>query len=422
MIDLLWPAVRLIALLGVLSLVAAVGRVLAKRLHLPPVIGEIAVSLLFGPALSVLVGQRMYQMLVSKHITSLLTELGNAGLVLFLVGIVYSLEHGSVGLRSRAVSRVTAGAFVLPLLTGLVFAGWLLWLGPSRLRGSAPLSALLVLLPVAMGVTAVPVLARILEDRKDGLGRSGQLAMASAILMDTMAWPLLAVALGLAAGGLGRVTLAFTAIGVGAVVAFAGHKALSRPALGEACARFPHCAAVLLAAIALVAAAGAHRAGLTTVFGAFLTGMMIPKRDTHAPWAPVVAAVSRTGRTLVPVFFVVTGVNVFTGSLTALSWTATLLCAALAILGKVSGGYLGARWAGEDVWSGLRVGALVNTRGLTEIVVLQVGYTAGILSPDLFVALLVMALLTTGLTGPLLSLIDHRETRRELVVRQGGTW
>lgn len=420
MIDLLLPGVHLIALLGVLSSVAAAGRMVAGQLRLPLVIGEILVSLAFGPALSAVVGRQTFGILLPADITGLLTRIGDVGLVLFLVGVVYHLEHGSGGLRNRAVGRVTVGVFVLPLLSGLVFAGWLFRFGPAELRGSAPLPALLVLLLVAMSVTAVPVLARIIEDREGDLGRSGRLAMMSAMLIDTVAWLMLAVALGLAAGGLGGVTRAVTAIAVGAALTFAGRRALAAPALGAAGARYPRGAAALLAALVLTAAAGARWAGLTAIFGAFLIGMMIPRDAGRGPWNLAVATISGIGRRLVPVFFVVTGMTLFLDSPAALPWAATALCTGLAIVGKVGGGYLGARWAGEDLWSGLRVGALVNTRGLTEIVVLQAGYAAGLLTSGLFAALLVMALITTGLTGPLLSLIDHHEARRESLVRQGG--
>ncbi|MFB9902314.1 cation:proton antiporter [Allokutzneria oryzae] len=409
--------VHLIALLGVLYLVAAAGRAVAKLLRLPSVIGEIALSLLLGPVLLAAAGPEVFAAVLPKDLTGVLHEVGDAGLVLFLVGIVYHLDHGSGGLRGRTVRRITAGSFLLPLVTGMVFAGWVVWLAPEELRGSASPPALVLMLAVAMSVTAVPVLARIIEDRDADLGGAGTLAMMASMLIDTLAWLLLAVALGLAAGGIGGVVGAFVAIAVGGVLAYAGHRGLSARRAGTFCASNLRTTALVVGVLALAAGAGARWAGLTAIFGAFLVGMMIPK---GGGWPSVVTLVSRIGRGLVPVFFVVAGVTLSTGGLGGMPWGAALLATGLAVVGKIGGGYLGARWAGEDRVTGLRVGVLVNTRGLTEIVVLQVGYTAGLLTPGLFVALLVMALTTTALTGPLLDLIDHRAARAKPLARQGG--
>nr|AKQ20694.1 putative cation/H+ antiporter [uncultured bacterium] len=163
--------------------------------------------------------------------------------------------------------------------------------------------------------------------------------------------------------------------------------------------------------MALVAGNGVHALGLTPIFGAFLAGLMIPKGPA---WERVAGLIGGTGRVFVPVFFVVAGMTLATGGIGALPWSGVVLAVLLGIAGKVGGGYLGARWGGEDRLTSVRIGVLVNTRGLTEIVVLQVGYTAGLLTPGLFVALLVMALVTTTLTGPLLDLIVRRRVLLEV--------
>jgi Kef-type K+ transport system membrane component KefB len=290
------------------------------------------------------------------------------------------------------------------LLTGLVFAAWAVWLAPAEVRGTAPTAALVLMLAVAMSVTAVPVLARILEERSD-LGRASGLSMMASVLIDTPAWLLLTVALGLAAGGLGGVWLAFATIGVGAVLAWCGRRALGSEHVAGVAAQRPRTTAFVLAVVALGAGTAAHSLGLTAIFGAFLVGVVVPRTEA---WSRVVALVSRVGRAFVPVFFVVAGATLSTSGVSAFPWTGVVLALVLGVLGKVGGGYAGARWGGEDSVTSLRVGVLVNTRGLTEIVVLQIGFTAGLLTPGLFVALLVMALVTTALTGPLLDVITRR--------------
>jgi Kef-type K+ transport system membrane component KefB len=397
-------AFHLVALLVVFYAVAALGRVLARALRMPTVIGEIALSVLLGPVLLAAFGKGLFSAVLPPDVTGALKQVGEAGLVLFLVGVVHHLDRGSGGWRGKALGRISFGAFVVPLLTGLAFAAWVLWLAPADVRGTAPAVALVLMLAVAMSVTAVPVLARILEERSD-LGRASGLSMMASVLIDTPAWLLLTAALGLAAGGLGGVWLAFATIGVGALIALCGTRVLGSAVVVRFASGRPRTTALVLAVAALGAGTAVHSLGLTAIFGAFLVGVMVPKNEV---WARVVALVSRVGRAFVPVFFVVAGATLSTSGVSAFPWTGVVLALVLGVLGKVGGGYAGARWGGEDEVTSLRVGVLVNTRGLTEIVVLQIGFTAGLLTPGLFVALLVMALTTTALTGPLLDLITRR--------------
>ncbi|MGI5498919.1 cation:proton antiporter [Lentzea sp. CA-135723] len=396
---------HLVALLAAFFAVAALGRAVARASRLPAVVGEIALSILLGPVLLAAFGKGVFTALLPADLTGVLKQIGEAGLVLFLIGVVHHLDHGGTGgWRGKALGRITAGAFVLPVLTGLAFAAWVLWFAPDEVRGTAPPVALVLMLAVAMSVTAVPVLARILEERSD-LGRASGLSMMASVLIDTPAWLLLTVALGLTAGGLGGVWLAFATIGAGAVIAWLGHRALGSAVVSGCASGRPRTTALVLAVVALGAGTAVHSLGLTAIFGAFLVGVMVPRDDA---WARVVALVSRVGRAFVPVFFVVAGATLSTSGASAFPWIGVVLALVLGVLGKIGGGYAGARWGGEDEVTSLRVGVLVNTRGLTEIVVLQIGFTAGLLTPGLFVALLVMALVTTALTGPLLDVITRR--------------
>ncbi|MFD9961907.1 cation:proton antiporter [Amycolatopsis sp. NPDC058986] len=411
--------VHLLILLGALCVAAAVGRMLARLARLPSVIGEIIVSLLLGPALLATAGPAVFAAALPQDLLAVLKEIGEAGMVLFLVGIVHRFDHGPGGLRGKGVRRISIASFVIPLVAGLAFASWVLWLAPPQLRGQAATPALVLLLAVTMSVTAVPVLARIVEERRVALGRSAELSMMASVLIDTLSWLLLAVALGLQSGGLGGVLQAFVVLAIGGVVAFAAHRGLATPGVTRLSASNPRLVAVVLGALAVTAGAEVRLAGLTAVFGACLVGMMIPKTEG---WPAVVTLIGRVGRAFVPVYFVVAGTVVFTGGVAALPWLAVVLAIALGILGKVLGGYLGARWGGEDRLTSVRIGVLLNTRGLTEIVVLQVGYAAGLLTPGLLVALLAMALVTTALTGPLLDLVDRCTARRKaLPEREGAT-
>ncbi|EST34315.1 cation:proton antiporter, partial [Streptomyces roseochromogenus] len=164
--------------------------------------------------------------------------------------------------------------------------------------------------------------------------------------------------------------------------------------------------------LAVAAADAMEGAGMTAIIGAVLAGLALPDR-ADGPWATAVASVARWGRALLPVFFVVSGLTVLTKGLSGTSVTLVVLTLLLGTVGKAGGGYAGARLAGHGRLDSLRVGALMNTRGLTELIALQVGVSAGILTPPVYLAYLVMALASTALTGPGLQLIDRAELRRD---------
>jgi Kef-type K+ transport system membrane component KefB len=163
--------------------------------------------------------------------------------------------------------------------------------------------------------------------------------------------------------------------------------------------------AVPLGVLVLAVTLGGEHLGLPAMISAVAIGLAIPVNDP----APVVQRLHRAGRALVPTFFVVTGFAVLSTDLSATPWVLFAIATVLAVAGKLAGGYLGARLGGQSRPTALRIGVLMNTRGLTELVVLQVGYSTGILTTPLFLALIVMAVVTTVATGPLLLLIDRRE-------------
>ncbi|MFF3920217.1 cation:proton antiporter [Streptomyces sp. NPDC001852] len=168
--------------------------------------------------------------------------------------------------------------------------------------------------------------------------------------------------------------------------------------------------AAAVGAGAIAAALISESLGLSMIFGSVLFGLAMPT-GTSSAWTPAVTSVTGCGRPLVPVFFVVTGVTVFTKSLSSAPWTLLILTTVLGTLGKMGGGFLGALLGGKSRWTAARLGVLLNTRGLTELIVLQVGYSTGMVTPPMFLALVVMALATTTLTGPLLSLLDRARAR-----------
>lgn len=408
--DWLLRGAHVAAALAVILLVALAGRQVARWLRQPEVIGEITAGLLAGPAAVALLGTGRFHVLLPAPVLSILKTCGEIGLILLLVGVAHQLRIGPSRLPRRAVAWVVAGSFVPPLLLGAVFALVLLRIGGHAVRGSAPAPAFVVLVAVTLAITAVPVLARILTDRGMTGSVSGRLAMTAAIAMDTGGWLLLAVAVGLRSGELSGFLRAIAVLAGGTVVALGIRRLLRTEAAGRLCAKLPRTTAVLLAAVAITVALTVEHLGLTAILGAALVGLAVPVNDS-APWARAVELVTGVGRLLVPVFFVVTGVSVLIGAFSSAPWPVIAVVIVLGVVGKLGGGYVGARMGGQSRKTAIQVGAMMNTRGLTELIVLQVGYSSGILTGPLMLALVVMALATTALTGPLLLIIDRRTAR-----------
>ncbi|KPC78064.1 MULTISPECIES: cation:proton antiporter [Streptomyces] len=398
-------AAHAIAALGAFLAVGLLGRRLARRIGQPGVVGEIAFGMLLGPAVFGWAWPGAQSVLLPADVLEPLRDLGHAGLVLFLVGVAHELRLDAARLRDRAIGWTALGTLVPSLVAGAAFGGWLVLRDQPSLRGTAPTMAFVLLLATTMAVSAVPVLARILADRGLTTSRAGRLSLTSAALVDAVAWLLLAVVIAIAQPGSGGISTAAIVLVAGAPAAFLGRRLLKTSQAGRVCARWPWLVAVALGCCVLQAAYAAESLGLTAIFGAFMVGLMIPPGAPH--WDAPVRWVSTLGLWLVPVFFIATGLSIWTGS-GGIPWLVTVLATVLAVLSKIGGGYAVSRLGGEGHPEALRVGVMLNTRGLTEIVLLQAGYSAGVLTSGLYLALLVMAVATTSMTGPLLSLIDRR--------------
>ena len=411
------------AVVAVVLVIGWLGRMLARLLRQPSVMGELAIGLLAVPILLAATSRGVLDTLLPTKVVANLGILGNAGLALFLVGVAHELRGSLIGTRIASLGWVTAGALVPPLASGVVLAGWLLAEHDPTLRGSAPVSAFILVLAVSLAVTAVPVLARILADRKLTASLPGRLSLSAAAVVDAVAWPLLAVAIGLASGKLSSAGVAMLTLLVGVAASVGIRRALRTEAAGRFATRAPVVVAVLIGVAAIGCANLVSMLGLSSVFGAFLVGLAVPGNKPPAKetelsveerpigWARSVRWVSMLGLAFVPVFFVETGLEVFAKPFSSVPWPAIAVVTALGMLGKLSGGYAGARLAGYSRITSARVGALLNTRGLTEIVALQAGFHAGILTPAMFLGFLVMALVTTCATGPLMTWTNRTQRR-----------
>jgi Kef-type K+ transport system membrane component KefB len=389
-------------ILAATLITASAGRWTARKIGQPEIVLEITVCLLLG---GLVVSQSGWGSPGSAG-REALNQLGHVGLALFLVSATHGIQLGASRPSARAVAWISAGSALPAMAAGTLLAAWVLAAGGPELRGTAPTVALVLMLAVSLAVTAVPVLAGILRDRRMENTDVGRLAMASAVAMDAVTWVLLAVAVGLATGHEGALK-AVAVLLCGMPLALAARRVVRTDMVCTFAHRHPYVTMVLVTVAAYAASQTTARLGLTDTFGAVLVGFVLPGERA---WVRISRDLGRAGRLLLPVMFTLTGTSLAVGPQTVLHWKAIVIATVLAIVSKLVGSYAGARIGAQSHRASLRLAALMNTRGLTEIAILQVGHSAGILSPGLFLALIVMALITTGLSGPMLWAVDRHAT------------
>ncbi|MCP3804860.1 cation:proton antiporter [Allokutzneria sp. A3M-2-11 16] len=387
----------LLALLTVV-VAACVAGAIARKLGQPPVIGEIAAGLALGPSLA----PGMSAALFGPGVLVVLDALAQLGVVffMFLVGadVRLSLLRGN---GSRAFVLGHTGIAV-PFLFGVLMGA-----GPLDEYRPAGVASLpfTVFCGVAFSVTAFPVLAKILLARGLSRTRLGTLGLATAGVSDLTAWCVLAfvvaVARESAAGGvLGTVLLSVLFCLVMWFVV--------RPLLAWLMARLGDHAtvvAVVLLGFLLCAAAVTEVIGIGVIFGAFMAGLVVP-RETHVVDEFAEQLSAPVNWLLLPVFFAAVGLRTDISTLRGGMWV-LLLVIAVGIGGKLLGTWLPGLVVGLPARRAAALGVLMNCRGLTEIVILQIGLSLGVLSVELFTIFVIMALVTTAMTSPLLTLL-HR--------------
>lgn len=403
-------ALLLLQLIVILATARACGWAL-RFVGQPSVIGEMAAGLLLGPMVAGALWPEAHAQLFAKPLLAGLSSLSTLGLVLFmfLIGLELRPQQG-VKAQLRAAGWVGVVSTAVPMLLGLAIAPLL---HPSLAPAGVAFWPFALFVAVALSITAFPVMARILRDR--GLTRTpyGQLSLSAAALVDVFAWVLLAVVVALAGADEGLASLGKILTGMVALSAFVF--LLLRPAYAWLLRRHApdgETSATVMAALMLGLLACAlltEWLHLHAVFGAFLFGACLPRDDRllHSlaeRLEPVSVVV------LMPLFFALAGLGTTAGALSGAGLGAMTLILAVAVIGKVAGGTAGARIAGYGWGDSLATGALMNARGLMELIVMKVGLDAGLIGPELFTMLLVMALVTTAMTGPLITLFAGRRS------------
>jgi Kef-type K+ transport system membrane component KefB len=391
--------VSLALLLLQIVVILAVCRLLHEivgRVGQPPVIGEIVAGLLLGPSFLGWIAPPLYGWIFPAASLPVLNELSQIGLVLFMFLVGIQLNLAKVYALRRVAGLAGLLSIVFPFAGGLTLARPLHALAPSSLI--LPFS---LFIAVSMSITAFPVLARILADQKLSATKLGHVAIACAALNDVLAWTLLAWIVAITRSKEASIFGPIATVSIYVFVMFAA----ARPALKWLTSRFT-VASELSPMLTFVFFSSwvTELAGIHALFGAFLAGVIWPRNSLNlhkvtGKIEPIAMEV------LIPLFFSYSGLRTNISALAGGLWLTALLVVAVAIAGKVGGAFTGAKIMGFDVRTSLSLGCLLNTRGLVELVVLNVGLDLGILSPAVFSMMVIMALVTTGMTTPLLKLV-----------------
>lgn len=400
-------SILLMQIVVIIGVAGIFGR-LFRRIGQPPVMGEMIAGIILGPSVLGFFFPEAMSFLFPASSLETLRLLSQIGVVLFMFVVGMELNVRHVKEKGSAAVMISHASIIVPFILG---AGLSLFLYQDLAPAGTSFSAFALFIGVAMSITAFPVLARILEDRGLSQTHLGSIAITCAAVDDVTAWCILALVIALVqASGIAvsLVTIVFTLLFAAAMIF------LVRPQLRrmvkQATGSHVHTRRLIAAVLVfvLICALLTETIGIHALFGAFVAGVVMPpSTDFRTFLREKLEAFSAAA--LLPLFFAFTGLRTQVSLLN--DWQSWALCGLIilvAIAGKLGGSMLMSRWAGMNWSQAFSIGVLMNTRGLVELVVLNIGYDLGILSGRIFAMMVLMALVTTFMTGPLLSLVNIR--------------
>lgn len=402
------PLIIFVMQLIVIILIAQVFVGVVKKIGQPAVIGEIIAGIVLGPSVVGNFFPEIGAFLFPRASLGNIQMLSQIGLILFMFVVGMELNLEALKKKARSAVIISHASILVPYLLGVILA---LFLYKYYSPANIPFYAFALFLGIAMSITAFPVLARIIKERDMVHTRLGTIALTCAAADDITAWCLLAFVIAIVKAGsmaASVYTIILTVVFIAAMLYLV--KPLLKTLIGRknADGRITRASIAIVFVVLLMSAFIAELIGIHALFGAFLAGVIMPHsfnfREQVTDKTEDVATVL-----LLPLFFVFTGLRTEIGLLNdAGSWVMCLVITAIAVIGKFGGSAIAARVTGESKYSSLAIGALMNTRGLVELVVLNIGYDLGILTPQLFTMFVLMALITTFMTSPVMNYLNHR--------------
>jgi Kef-type K+ transport system membrane component KefB len=392
-----------------LAAVVLVGRLLGwafRHLGQPPLIGEVVAGILLGPSFLGQVWPAGAAFVLPASVAPYLSVLAQLGVILYMFLVGLELNPGMLRRRAAATLAISHTSIAVPFVLGTALA---LVLYPRLSSGAVPFTSFALFVGIATSITAFPVLARILTDRGLQKTELGVTALGCAAVNDVAAWCLLAFVVGVAQAQVGGavLVLALTALYIALMVGIVRPLAARLvPRLGEG-RMTPGVVALVLGTL-LLSALATEAIGVHALFGAFLLGAVIP-HDSAIATAFIHKLEDFVTVLLLPAFFAFTGMRTHIGLVSGLEqWLLCGLIIVVATTGKWGGTLLSARLAGVGWREATALGLLMNTRGLMELIALNIGLDLKVVSPALFTMMVLMALVTTLATAPVLQLLVGR--------------
>jgi Kef-type K+ transport system membrane component KefB len=375
-----------------------------ERIKQPPVIAEVISGILWGPSLLGYFAPHLSGFLFHESSLPTIGIIAQIGVILYMFLIGLEVDLSELRKNGKATLAVSHASIIFPFLLGSILA-----LGLYKTYSYSNVSFLkfALFMGVSMSITAFPVLARILADRGLVGSRMGNIALACAAIDDVTAWCLLAILVSVvksdAPSGFWAIGLTFVFI----LLMLGPVKILVEKAFRkyEFANNLNHRKVTLILVLIFVFSAVSESIGIHAIFGAFLFGVILPHdggigENLNDRLGSLIRGI------FLPAFFAYTGMRTQIGLLdSAAAWLICGLIICVAILGKFGGAFVSARFAGFSWKNSAGLGILMNARGLVELIVLNIGLDLGVISPKIFTMLVLMAVVTTLMTAPLLSLI-----------------
>ena len=412
------PLSLLLAQIIIILIVARILGSLMRKIKQPAVIGEMIAGIILGPSLA---GKYLPGFSDSIFPASSLMNiqyLSQIGLILFMFIVGMELDLSKIKQKSRQAVVISHVSIAFPFLLGVGFAYFTyLQLATAGTR----FISFALFMGIAMSITAFPVLARIVRERGLSGTALGSLVISCAAADDVSAWCILAAVVAIVKGGSGwtPVFILMMAMAYVLIMIFIIKPLLEKLSKNfKAESELPVKLVSVSLFVIMLSAYCTEVIGIHALFGAFVAGAIMPAsdrlREKIREKIEDVALVL-----LLPLFFVLTGLKTHINLLSdPFMFMMTVIVVIIAVLGKFAGSAIAARFVGETWQTSLSVGALMNTRGLMELIVLNIGYDLGILSTEVFSMMVLMALLTTFMTGPALNLIGKYYTQRQKIISE----
>lgn len=383
-----------------------------KKIGQPTVMGEILAGIFLGPSILGTIFPEYLQTIFPPGSLDTMRILSQIGLILFMFVVGMELDLDILKTKARTAVTISNASIIIPFSLGVLLAYFLHdYYAPK----DAPFYAFALFMGIAMSITAFPVLARIIRERSLRDKRIEAIAMTSAAINDVTGWVALAFVIAIikAHSFSNSVYTLLATAGYMIAMVFIVRPLMNKLAKAKENNFVKQSTVAIIFIVMLLSSLCTELIGVHALFGAFMAGVIMPQewhfRQIITDKVEDVALIL-----LLPLFFVITGLRTHINTVnTPILWAVTLLIIAVAVLGKLGGSALAARMTGENNYNSLSIGILMNTRGLMELVILNIGYDLNILSEEIFTMMVIMALVTTFMTSPLLSLLDkyyHRKT------------